>query len=188
PVSRELSEQILVPFPVQSALSGLMKPAERVWYRRTFEVPEEWAGKRVLLHFGAVNWESTVWVNGKKLGTHRGGYDGFSFDITGHLKKNGPQELIVGVWNPIDGGTEPRGKQVKKPSGIFYTASTGIWQTIWLEPVPEAHIGSLKIVPDVDSRTVRITVEGCNTKPAIEARVFAIERVEPGHRSSVLPC
>ena len=104
PVGRELSEQILVPFPVQSALSGVMKPAERVWYRRTFEVPEEWAGKRVLLHFGAVNWESTVWVNGKKLGTHRGGYDGFSFDITGHLKKNGPQELIVGVWNPIDSG------------------------------------------------------------------------------------
>src|SRR5262245_41618069 len=145
PIGKELGEQILVPFPVQSALSGVMKPAERVWYRRTFEVPEKWSGKRVLLHFGAVNWEATVWLNGKKLGTHRGGYDGFSFDITDHLKKNGPQELIVGVWNPIDGSTQPRGKQVKKPGGIFYTASTGIWQTVWIEPVPTTCIESLKI-------------------------------------------
>ncbi len=99
-----------------------MKPAERVWYRRTFDVKKEWTDKRLLLHFGAVDWEATVWVNGKKFGTHRGGYDGFSFDITDALKKDGPQELVVGVWNPTDAGTQPRGKQVKKPGGIFYTA------------------------------------------------------------------
>src|SRR5439155_14906191 len=104
------------------------------------------------------NWEATVWLNGKKLGSHRGGYDGFSFDITDALKPNSPQELIVGVWNPIDGGTQPRGKQVKKPGGIFYTASTGIWQTVWLEPVPKVHIESLKIVPDANALKVRLTV------------------------------
>jgi beta-galactosidase/beta-glucuronidase len=151
PLGKKLDGQILVPFPVESALSGVMKTAEakgdglRAWYRRTFEVKTEWAGKRLLLHFGAVNWETTVWVNGKKLDTHRGGYDGFSLDITDALKKGGPQEIVVGVWNPIDAGTQPRGKQVRKPGGIFYTASTGIWQTVWLEPVPEASIESLKI-------------------------------------------
>ena len=104
PIGKKLDGQILVPFPVESALSGVMKPAERVWYRRTFDVQKEWAGKRLLLHFGAVDWEATVWVNGKKFGTHRGGYDGFSFDITDALKKDGPQEIVVGVWDPIDCG------------------------------------------------------------------------------------
>src|SRR5262249_22919482 len=120
-------------------------------------------GRRLLLHFGAVNWEATVWVNGKKLDTHRGGYDGFSIDVTDALKKDGPQELVVGVWNPIDGGTQPRGKQVRKPGGIFYTASTGIWQTVWLEPVPAAHIDSLKIVPDLAAGKVVVTVRGAGT-------------------------
>ena len=117
--------QILVPFPVESALSGVMKRidnvAERLWYRRTFTVPKEWTGKNVLLHFGAVNWDSTVWVNGKKLGDHRGGYDGFDFDITDALKPDGEQEIVVSAWNPTDAGTQPRGKQVRKPGGIFYT-------------------------------------------------------------------
>jgi hypothetical protein len=154
PLGKKRDGRILVPFPVESALSGVMKTAEangdglRVWYRRTFDVQKEWADKRLLLHFGAVNWEATVWVNGKKFNTHRGGYDGFSFDITEALKKDGPQELVVSVWNPIDSGTQPRGKQVRKPGGIFYTASTGIWQTVWLEPVsPYGYIDSVKIVP-----------------------------------------
>jgi hypothetical protein len=165
PLGKKLDGQILVPYPVESALSGVLKTADpngdglRVWYRRTFDVKKGWADQRLLLHFGAVNWEATVWVNGKKLDTHRGGYDGFSLDITDHLKKDGPQEIVVGVWNPIDSGTQPRGKQVRKPGGIFYTASTGIWQTVWLEPVPEAHITGLKIVPDVDHNLVRVTVE-----------------------------
>jgi hypothetical protein len=158
PFGNKLSERILVPFPVESALSGIMKPAERLWYRRVFAVPKEWAGQRVLLHFGAVDWEATVWINGKKLGNHQGGYDAFHFDITEVLKPTGEQELIVGVWDPTDNGTQPRGKQVKKPGGIFYTPTTGIWQTVWMEPVHVAHIESLKIVPDVSNGKVLVTV------------------------------
>ena len=156
PIGRTLPEQILVPFPVEAALSGIMKHAERVWYRRTFTVPKEWQGQRLLLHFGAVDWEAKVWINGKEIGVHRGGYDPFTFDVTDALKGSGDQELIVGVWDPTDAGTQPRGKQVNKPSGIYYTPVTGIWQTVWLEPVPTASIASLKIIPDVDSGKVTI--------------------------------
>src|SRR5713226_8725592 len=106
PVGKNLSEQILVPFPVESALSGVMKHSDRLWYRRTLTVPKKWAGQRTLLHFGAVDWEATVWVNGKHLGGHRGGYDPFTFDITDALKEKGDQELIVGVFDPTDKGTQ----------------------------------------------------------------------------------
>jgi hypothetical protein len=147
PTGKDLDQQILVPFPVESALSGVMKHAERVLYRRTFSVKKEWADKRLLLHFGAVNWEATVHLNGKKIGTHQGGYDGFSFDVTDALKKDSEQELIVGVWNPVDKGPQPRGKQVLKPGGIFYTPCTGIWQTVWLEPVPARSIAGLSLAP-----------------------------------------
>ena len=149
--------QILVPFPVESALSGVMKPVtenDRIWYRRTFEVPARWRGQRVLLHFGAVDFEATVWVNGRELGRHAGGYDGFSFDITDALAAYGPSELVVAVWDPTDAGTQPRGKQIRKPHGIWYTPTSGIWQTVWLEPVSSAHIRSLKITPDVDHSAV----------------------------------
>jgi hypothetical protein len=159
PVGKNLPEQILVPFPVESALSGLMKHSDRLWYRRMFTVPKDWKDKRVLLHFGAVDWEATVYVNGKKLGTHRGGYDAFEFDITDALKKEGNQELIVGVYDPTDKSTQPRGKQVMNPESIWYTPTTGIWQTVWLEPVPKAYIESLKIVPNVDGRLVQVTVK-----------------------------
>jgi hypothetical protein len=158
PFGKDLPERILVPFPVESALSGVMKQAERVWYRRTFTIPKDWAGQRVLLHFGAVDWAATVYVNGKELGAHRGGYDAFFFDLTDALKPAGPQELIVGVWDPTDGGFQPRGKQVRKPGGIYYTPITGIWQTVWLEPVPRTHITGLEVVTDPDAKTARVTV------------------------------
>ncbi|HEX5271450.1 MAG TPA: glycoside hydrolase family 2 TIM barrel-domain containing protein, partial [Gemmataceae bacterium] len=184
PLGKKLDGEILVPFPVESALSGVMRTAEpngdglRAWYRRTFEVKKEWAGKRLLLHFGAVNWEATVWVNGKKLDTHRGGYDGFSLDVTDALKKGGPQEVVVGVWNPIDSGTQPRGKQVRKPGGIFYTASTGIWQTVWLEPVSEVSIESLKIVPDVAAGKALVTIRlrGGAAKGTLDLLAFVPEQ------------
>jgi hypothetical protein len=160
PFGKQLDRQILVPFPVESALSGVMKHSDRLWYRRTIVVPKEWAGKRVLLHFGAVDWDTRVWVNGKKVGDHRGGYDAFSFDITAALKKSGDQELVVGVWDPTDKGTQPRGKQVLKPGGIMYTPTTGIWQTVWLEPVAATSIESLTITPDVDKGEVRVSVRG----------------------------
>ena len=151
--------QILVPFPVESALSGVMRAVgenDRIWYRRTFELPRKWRGQRLLLHFGAVDFEATVWVNGKEVGRHRGGYDAFSFDITDAVNRSGANELVVIAWDPTDAGTQPRGKQVRKPHGIWYTSSSGIWQTVWLEPVNAAHITELKITPDVDNGTVTV--------------------------------
>jgi hypothetical protein len=159
PIGKALPQQVLVPFPIESALSGVMKHEDRVWYRRTFDLPPAWKGRRVLLHFGAVDWEAAVFVNGQEQGTHRGGYDAFSFDITGALKAEGPQELIVKVFDPTDRGDQPRGKQVLKPGGIFYTPCTGIWQTVWLEPVPETSIGRLALVPDLDASCLRLTAE-----------------------------
>ena len=159
PLGKTLDRTILVPYPVESALSGVMEPAQRVWYRRTFQLPEAWRDKRVLLHFGAVDWEATVWINGRQIGSHRGGYDGFSFDVTDALRPTGPQEIVVGVFDPTDEGTQPYGKQTLRPRGIWYTPTTGIWQTVWLEPVPAAHIAGLKIVPDVDGSRLRLTVD-----------------------------
>jgi hypothetical protein len=176
PAGKDLPERILVPFPVESGLSGVMKPADRLWYRRTVAVPKEWAGKRLLLHFGAVDWEATVWVNGKKLGDHRGGYDGFTFDITDAVDpKKAEQELIVGVWDPTDASTQPRGKQVKKPGGIFYTSTTGIWQTVWIEPVPHASIESLKIIPNIDNSTVRVEVKPRGPTSGLTVAVTAFD-------------
>ena len=158
PVGDELPLRILVPFPVESALSGIMQQAERVWYRRIFEVPDSWQGRRILLHFGAVDWEASVYINGKSFGIHRGGYSAFSFDITDALKPMGPQELVVGVFDPTDSALQPRGKQSVNPKGIWYTSVTGIWQTVWLEPVPEVSIRDLRLVPDIDDGVLRATV------------------------------
>jgi hypothetical protein len=174
--------QILVPFCVESALSGVMKkvtPQQAVWYRRTFWTPEFTLGKRVLLHFGAVDWDATVWLNGHKVGQHRGGYDPFTFDITDALKRfsfgftytrRGPNTLVVRAWDPTDTGYQPRGKQVPKPGGIWYTPTTGIWQTVWLEPVPESYVRGLRIVPDVDASLVRVTVDAAGGNVELKAR------------------
>lgn len=166
PLGRRLSEQILVPFPVESALSGVMKRATRLWYRRTFDVPGQWLAGRVLLHFGAVDWEAKIWVNGQQVGVHEGGYDAFHVDITDALHRSGgAQELIVRVFDPTDQGPQPRGKQVTDPHGIYYTPTTGIWQSVWLEPVPEARIAALRLVPDVGASCLRLIVEGVGTGP-----------------------
>ncbi len=156
--------QILVPFAVESALSGVGKPvgpAKALWYRRTVSVPKDWRGGRVLLHFGAVDWECSIWINGLESGTHRGGYDPFTLDITGALKRGVKQEIILRVFDPTDDNNSAiaRGKQVMKPHGIFYTAVTGIWQTVWLEPVPEAHILGLKTTPDIDRAILTVEAE-----------------------------
>jgi hypothetical protein len=151
--------QILVPFPVESALSGVMKRVseeQRLWYQRSVRIPRGWKGQRVFLHFGAVDWETTVWVNGREIGTHRGGYDAFRFDVTDALRPAGDQEIVVAVWDPTDAGYQPRGKQVRKPSGIWYTPTTGIWQTVWLEPVADTHIRELRITPDFDRSAVTV--------------------------------
>jgi len=160
--------RILVPFPMESALSGVARKvteSDRLWYRRMFEVPKGWAGERVLLHFGAVDWETDIFVNGKQIGTHRGGYDPFTFDITDALKPAGPQEITVAVWDPTENGHQPRGKQTLEPHGFWYTAVTGIWQTVWLEPVPPNYIENIEITPDIDTETVMLVVHApCRRK------------------------
>lgn len=153
--------EILVPFPVESDLSGVKKaltPEDKLWYRRSFVVPASWKGQRVLLHFGAVDWQATVWVNGKKIGTHQGGYDAFTLDVTHALKKEGQQQLTVAVWDPTNKGFQPVGKQSLNPRGVWYTATSGIWQTVWLEPVPQVAIENIKMTPDIDSRTLGLEV------------------------------
>lgn len=154
--------QILVPFPIESALSGVKRPLlpdERLWYRRKFTIPETWHGQRILLHFGAVDWETTVWVNGRKVGFHQGGYDPFYFEISAYLDIGGDNELVIAVWDPTDQHWQPRGKQTLDPRVIWYTAISGIWQTVWLEPVGEAYIRRLKLTPDIDHGYVQVKVE-----------------------------
>ena len=158
--------KILVPFPYEAPLSGVGKasPAtQRLWYRRTFTVPAAWrtGGQRVLLHFGAVNWDSMVSVNGKAMGEHKGGYTGFDYDVTDALKP-GTNELVVSAYNPMtvdNPDAQVIGKQRTHSGGIFYTGATGIWQSVWLEPVPAAHIAGLKITPDIDAKVLRLTVQ-----------------------------
>ena len=158
PFGETLEDQILVPFAMESALSGIMEHADKCWYRRMITVPAGWSGKQVLLHFGAVDWESEVFVNGQSLGVHKGGYDPFTYNITPMLKGDGPQELVVRVFDPTEDGGQPRGKQVTKPRGIMYTPTTGIWQAVWMEPVAPSYIDSFRVTPDVDHAQVHLTV------------------------------
>lgn len=154
------SEKILVPFPPESALSGVMKGGTKFVYKRTFEVPQDWNGQHVLLHFGAVDWETTVEVNGTKFGPHKGGYDAFTYDITAALKKNDDeQEIVVTAIDPTDKGEQPRGKQTLNPRGIWYTPTSGIWQTVWIEPVHSNYIDSLKFDTNVDTGELTVHFE-----------------------------
>jgi beta-galactosidase/beta-glucuronidase len=162
PMPSQFQGKILVPFAVESALSGIGKKVgekNRLWYRRTFFVPEAWKDKTILLHFGAVDWDCDVWVNGTLLGNHQGGYDPFWYDITSALNATAPNQLVVSVWDPTNNGRQPVGKQCDHPNGIWYTAVTGIWQTVWLEPVARTLIDTIKIIPDVDTRKVTVVVE-----------------------------
>ncbi|PWV54532.1 glycoside hydrolase family 2 protein [Chitinophaga sp. S165] len=152
--------QILVPFPLESALSGVKKalqPTQRLWYKRTITKPDITGDKRVLLHFGAVDWQATVYINGKEIGGHTGGYQNFSFDITDALK-DGNNDLEVAVFDPTDQGINPHGKQVLNPGNIMYTASSGIWQTVWMETVPAAYINNIRITPDIDKGQLKLEV------------------------------
>ena len=149
--------KILVPFPLESALSGVGKPLNehtKLWYHRTVSIPAAWVSQRVRLHFGAVDWHCQVWVNGSYVGEHQGGYDGFTFDITPALHADSRAEFLVCVTDPTE-GEQPRGKQSEKPEGVFYTSSSGIWQTVWLEPVPQVCIDSLKLVPDLEAQGLK---------------------------------
>src|SRR6266540_13545 len=165
--------RILVPFPVESQLSGAgawVAPDQRLWYRRTFAAPARGTADRVLLNFGAVDWEAAVYMNGALAGEHRGGYDPFTIDITNRLRGDGDQELVVAVRDATDDGQQPRGKQVRRPRGIYYTAVTGIWQTVWLETVPAWHVSGLRIDPDLDRGVVSVSV-GTEGRAASGGRV-----------------
>ena len=160
PQPARMDGQILVPFPVESKLSRVARkvtPDQRVWYRRNFTVPANWAGQHIMLNFGAVDYAATVLVNGSVVGSHKGGYDTFGFDITDYLKR-GENELVVEVTDPNSTGEQPRGKQILDPSGIWYTAVTGIWQTVWLEPVPALHIADVRATPDIDRQVIDVDV------------------------------
>ena len=168
--------QILVPFAVESSLSGVGKrlgDRNELWYNRTFTISPKWNGKRVLLHFGAVDWKADVWVNGVCVGTHTGGFTPFEFDITAALKK-GDNELKVRVWDPTDAGCQPRGKQVNRPEGIWYTPVRGIWQTVWLEAVPQQYIRNIRTTPDLDRKLFRVETAACGAQPGdvIEVRLY----------------
>ena len=181
PVPSDFEGEILVPFAVESALSGVgrrVDERQELVYRRTFSVPSKWRGKRVLLHFGAVDWKADVWVNDIKVGSHTGGFTPFSMDITPAL--NGKSNtLVVKVWDPTDRGYQPRGKQVTRPGGIWYTPVSGIWQTVWLEPVPEKHIGGLRILPDIDRKvlTVNASLTGASDADMLEVQVYDEDRL-----------
>ena len=168
--------KILVPFAVESSLSGVGKTVgaeKELVYRRSFDVPSSWKGKKVLLHFGAVDWKTDVGVNDVKVGSHTGGFTPFSFDITEALQgKN--NTLQVKVWDPTDKGYQPRGKQVSRPEGIWYTPVTGIWQTVWLEPVSESYIQDLRITPDIDNSllSLKALVKDATSKDLVEVKVF----------------
>lgn len=155
--------EILVPYCIESALSGVGKRVsgkQELWYRREVEIPADWNGQNVLLHFGAVDFESTVFVNGTEVGFHRGGNNPFSYDITKALKPGARNELLVKVWDPTDEGAQPRGKQIRNPHGIWYTPVTGIWQTVWMEPVAESHFTSICTTSDLKKGKVEITFQG----------------------------
>lgn len=194
-LKQRFSKRILIPFPIESALSGIMdanseeNKKKTFFYRTFFTLPERYQGKNILLHFGAVDWECAVFVNGIQIGMHRGGYDPFSFNITSALKKEGEQEIQVHVNDPSDGGGQPKGKQAAHPGGIYYTSVSGIWQTVWLEPVEDTYIDDFTITPDVDSSAVIVNVGVVNvskdTELAIkimdgEKTVSIIENVEIG--------
>ena len=174
--------KILVPFAVESSLSGvqqLVGEANELWYKRTFQVPSAWKGKEILLHFGAVDWQADVFVDDVLIGSHVGGYTPFSLNVTPYLSaKSATHKLVVRVWDPSDKGYQPRGKQVSNPEGIWYTPVTGIWQTVWLEPVNASHITAIKAIPDVDKQVMHVTVSACS--PSLASDIIEVELLDKG--------
>lgn len=169
-------QEILVPFVFQSKLSGIgdNRMCDTVYYKKTIAVSSEWRGKRILLHFGAVDYECSVFVNGKPAGKHIGGNGAFSFDITDTLLWNGEELLEVKVYDPCKDETIPRGKQYweESPESIWYTRSTGIWQTVWVEPVSEVYYSSIRFIPDIDKGRVEIQYELSKVNPDLSVEFY----------------
>ncbi len=172
--------QILVPFAVESSLSGVMKTVGKdqvLLYQRTFDVPKRWTGKHVLLHFGAVDWLAEVYLNDIKIGEHKGGFTGFSFDITPYMNRGGSQKLSLRVWDPTTDGYQPVGKQSTTPNGIWYTPVTGIWQTVWLEPVSEQHVTAIRTTSDIDNNRLSIAVQTEKARGVVEVSLLEGNKV-----------
>ena len=160
-VPEKMDGHILVPFAVESALSGVGRSVtehDALWYEREFSVPKDWAGSRIMLNFGAVDWKAEVYVNDELAGCHTGGYAPFSFDVTDLLLQGKTNSLKVKVTDSTDSWFQPRGKQVSEPEGIWYTAVTGIWQTVWMEPVSESYVKSYNVVADIDASVAKVSV------------------------------
>ena len=169
--------KILVPFAVESSLSGVQKTVgdqHELWYKREFTVPAAWKNKTILLNFGAVDWKTDIWINDIQVGSHKGGYTPFSFDITPFLAAGKAQKLVIRVWDPVDKGFQPRGKQVETPGGIWYTSVTGIWQTVWIEPVAENHLEHIKTNTNIDRNTVTVNVQAAegNNSDMVEVSIL----------------
>lgn len=184
PTGQTLEEQILVPFAVESQLSGIERNEKLMWYKRTFEIPKDWDGQQVLLHFGAVDYLATVYVNGEKAGSHKGGFTSFSFDITNYLAA-GENEIIVQVFDQTDdGGEQIVGKQtIVNPGGIWYTPTSGIWQTVWLEPVSQSYIERMDMVPDIWKDQLELKVDVHNSEGKTVEAIAYSEGVEVGRVS-----
>jgi hypothetical protein len=173
---KDLDEKIVVPFPVESQLSGLERHEDHMFYRKLVNVPRDWKvgkGNRLKLNFGAVDYRARVWVNGKQVAEHTGGYNAFSADVTDALRSTGPQEVVVAVTD-TGGANQPMGKQSTNPSGIFYTQTSGIWQTVWMEPVADTSIDNVVTTPDIDTSSLAVTVESDDA--STNARVEAVAR------------
>jgi beta-galactosidase/beta-glucuronidase len=170
--------KILVPFAIESALSGVGKSVGKdnvLWYKTEVVVPKQMRKQNVLLHFGGVDWQAEVFVNGQQVGRHEGGYDPFSLNITPQLKKGEKQEIALRVWDPTNDGPQPRGKQVNNPRGIWYTPVSGIWQTVWLESVPETYISATHQTPDLDQQSVAVSARVMNLQPNDQLKVTALD-------------
>ena len=177
--AEEFDGKIVVPFAVESMLSGVQKqllPNQRLWYKKAFTVPENMKGKNILLNFAAVDWQCKVYINKSLVGTHTGGYTSFSFDITSYLT-DGENELAVCVYDPTDKGWQQRGKQVIQPHGFWYVSTSGIWQSVWLEAVDECHITKLRMTPDIDENTLRIQTFATEENLSVKVTVFDGETV-----------
>ena len=170
--------EILVPFAVESSLSGVGRRITKdntLWYERTFTVPSKWKGKNILLHFGGVDWKSEVLVNGQLVGEHRGGYDPFTYDITPYLKKSGKQTLTVKVFDATDNSMQPRGKQCIVNTAIWYTPVSGIWQTVWMEPVAKTYIADYYPVSDLQKKEITVDVKTVGAQEGDMVKVQLLE-------------
>ena len=177
PCPRSFDGKILVPFAIESSLSGVGRTFtadDALWYKTTFSVPSAWKGKRLMLNFEAVDWKAEVFVNDIKVGSHTGGYTHFSLDVTPYLK-SGANSLVVRVEDATDNDFQPRGKQVSKPNGIWYTAVSGIWQSVWIEPVAPAHITDYNVVSSIKDKAINVSVDAAGTQEGDVVKVFLLD-------------